>query len=193
MVDWKQSFDIINSYLIESKILNYSNEILYCINGDYMEAANYIGSKNLCLVSNDIKNFEFSTINFMKKDLSVNNRKALYVHTKGASTGINKPVRDWIETMCYFNISCFEQRLLDLEVYDATGVDYHESPFRHFSGNFWWSKSSHIKKLPLLTNEDRHAAERWVCSRSGLFKSAHNTNIPVYERHLHEYSHTKYR
>lgn len=36
---------------------------------------------------------------------------------------------------------------------------------KHFRGNFWWSKSDYIKKLPeisTLNNKDRVVAEMWI-------------------------------
>ena len=32
--------------------------------------------------------------------------------------------------------------------YDVSGANYFSFPEKHYSGNFWWSKSSHITKLP---------------------------------------------
>lgn len=67
--------------------------------------------------------------------------------------------------------------------YDIAGVNYRETPSKHFSGNFWWSKSDYIKKLPdpsttdwwqqlkaksndawLRTAGDRFRDEQWPCS-----------------------------
>lgn len=67
--------------------------------------------------------------------------------------------------------------------YDIAGVNFCETPSKHFSGNFWWSKSDYIKKLPdpstiewwhelkaksndpwLRTAGDRFRDEQWPCS-----------------------------
>lgn len=74
-----------------------------------------------------------------------------------------------------------------LEKADIAGVNFFETPAPHFSGNFWWSKSSYIKTLPdpatkdwwrdlqakttdqwLKTAPDRFSDEMWVLSKPGV-------------------------
>lgn len=188
MGDWMRSYKLIQPYLAQSEL----NDILYCVCGDVHEASKHIDSQNILWLSDSINNFEFPTLNFMLNDAQEDDR-ILYIHTKGASTGINEPIRDWIDTMCWFNITENQKCITLLNEYDALGVDFHEEPFKHFSGNFWWSKGSHIKKLQPLVNVDRHAAERWIASVNGRYVSLHNTGINVYQRHLHLYPKTNYR
>jgi hypothetical protein len=208
MKNWKISFDIINNSLIDSGILNKCNNIIYSINGNYAEFETLkrkdIAPNVTFLANHHYENeFEFPTINIMKKDLEHSNLKALYIMNKGASTDFNQAIKDWIETMLYFNVYQHENCLNLLNEYDALGVDYHDLPYKHFSGNFFWTKSSHVKTLPFLywedwrnfapLGEERHAAEAWVCKPAGKYYSLHNTGIPVYERHLHEYPSSKYK
>lgn len=42
----------------------------------------------------------------------------------------------------------------NLETHDCAGVNFNSWPAPHYSGNFWWSKSSYIRKLPPITNDD---------------------------------------
>lgn len=190
MGNWKQSFDLIQSYLTQSGILLDCEQIVYCVNGDYDEAANHIGGDNLLWISRDISKYEFPTINYLLGE--ADDHDILYIHTKGASTPVSGPISDWIKVMCHFNINEYRLCLDKLATFDAVGVDFRETPFPHFSGNFWWAKSKHISDLNSLVDEDRHAAERWVCSKTGKYHSLHNTNINVYERHLHCYPPEKY-
>jgi hypothetical protein len=208
MKNWSLSFDIVNNALIDSGILKYCDKIIYSVNGDYSEFTklkqSQIQDNVLFLASNSFEEqFEFPTLNILKKDSSNENIKALYLMNKGASTDFNQPIKDWIETMLHFNVYQYENCLNLLDEYDAVGVDYHENPYKHFSGNFFWTKSSHVKKLPYLywedwrnyapLGEERHAAEAWVCKPQGKYFSLHNTGIPVCERHLHEYPSSNYR
>ena len=67
--------------------------------------------------------------------------------------------------------------------YDIAGVNYRDTPSKHFSGNFWWAKSDYIRRLPdpsttewwqelkarsndawLRTAGDRFRDEQWPCS-----------------------------
>jgi len=77
-----------------------------------------------------------------------------------------------------------------LKEYDTTGPCYRKNPFPHYAGNFWWSKSSHIRKLhdPIDrtwwynlknandTYADRLSDEMWVCSLKDT-KSYDITNL----------------
>lgn len=205
--NWKQSFDIVNNHLIDSGILKDCENIVYSINGDVKLFDNYrtkISSNVIFLAHNNYhEEFEFPTLNILKNDLQDNNLKALYIMTKGASTQLNKPIKDWIDVMTWFNVYKYKDCLGLLNEYDSVGVDYHNLPYKHFSGNFFWTKSSHVEKLPFLywedwrnnapLGEERHAAEAWVCKPEGKYYSLHDTGIPVYERHLHEYPHSRYK
>ena len=48
--------------------------------------------------------------------------------------------------------------------YDAVGVALSLFPSLHFSGNFWWAKSSHLEKLPREIRPTYYAPEMYVCS-----------------------------
>jgi len=148
-----------------------------------------------------LEEFEFSTLNKLKKIASECNDKTniLYVHTKGVTAGQNLCISDWREYMLYFNLSKGSECLQLLKEYDAVGVDLVDSPVKHFSGNIWWSKSSHINKLPFPQElptiiSERHKGEFWICSvQQGKYKSLHNSNIDVYSRHLHRYLPINYK
>jgi hypothetical protein len=83
------------------------------------------------------------------------------------------------------------------------GVNYLNTPEPHYSGNFWWANSSHIRKLPdpsttdwwhklkqetkdnwLRTAPDRFRDEMWPCNVNGakimtLKKLDEGTNLSV--------------
>jgi hypothetical protein len=42
MSGWKDSHDIIESYILDSKIVDSCDQIIYCINGNFEEVANYV-------------------------------------------------------------------------------------------------------------------------------------------------------
>lgn len=49
--------------------------------------------------------------------------------------------------------------------YDVVGVALSLYPTLHFSGNFWWSKSKHLDKLPTQIRRTYYAPEMYVCSQ----------------------------
>lgn len=129
---------------------------------------------------------------------SFDNVNILYIHTKGASTPNNICIDDWRRYMLYFNVTKYEDCLNILNNYDVCGVDLRNEPVKHYSGNFWWSNTEHIKKLPEFEEmktviSERHKSEFWVCSIEGNYYSMHDCGINQYQRHLHRYEESKYK
>lgn len=187
MQSWRQSHDIIKSYLYKNTILQNCNKIYFCINGDFKEAVDYIGENHIAEheflhLRNDYHYYEFPTINFMREKCLLEDINVLYLHTKGASRPVEKRNgrNNHLDNMCY---NCIENYLECINKlsnnYDAVGFAYSKTPFPHFSGNIWWSKSEHIVKLKELKygirnfnkdqHPDRHDAEKWLCSEVGNF------------------------
>jgi hypothetical protein len=77
--------------------------------------------------------------------------------------------------------SCNKLKDLYIELFDEV----------HYSGNFWWSKSSHIKNLPNMSNwlpdgnylRWRVMAEMWLCQiPDGKYSCAWQSNINHYQQ-----------
>lgn len=130
--------------------------------------------------SNNSREYEFPALNFIKELCDNNDCYVFYMHTKGVSIDesnmrwyhgsdniehLRDCVNDWREYMEYFIIEKHELCFNVLENCDACGVNLIKEPTKHFSGNFWWSKSEYIKKLPSLNSLDlnhRWNAEFWI-------------------------------
>jgi hypothetical protein len=85
-----------------------------------------------------------------------------YLHTKGIRHFGNdneQQIIDWINLMLYWNIEKWEWANEKLTQYDTYGCN---DMGNHYSGNFWWAKSSHIKKLPTIINDGYCDPEGWV-------------------------------
>jgi hypothetical protein len=141
----------------------------------------------------------------------------LYIHTKGVrQAGNHEVIESWRKMMEYFLIEQGIYCLNNLEYVDALGnniinncgdqkeiCSVHPEHCYHFSGNFWWSKSSYIHKLPLLhINEKslqqyysennlnyRFQAENWILSCKELPKVGilyqDDSNLHPYHRYIH--------
>lgn len=125
----------------------------------------------------------------------------------------SKSIESWRQYMEYFLIDKHELCINELNLgSDAVGVKLRTTPstgeygkkimevannlqrtlvpptnktglFRHFSGNFWWSKSEFIKTLPeidFLDLSERHHAEFWVGYTRGNLKCIHDSNQAGY-------------
>lgn len=127
----------------------------------------------------------------------------MYIHTKGITSCMRLMSKNCILAQSFKNYYYWRQFLnwgvikrwrscVDaLDDNDVAGVNFFSSPSPHFSGNFWWAKSSYIKTLPnpatkdwwyalkektsniwLKGASDRFRDEQWVCS---------NPDVKVYK------------
>lgn len=188
MESWKTSHSIIQHHFDRTHILDQCRHIHYCVNGDIELAQNYLKNINsdrasIVHLRNDANHYEFPTLNFLRQRSLEADIDILYLHTKGASRSDRH--RDGhnnhLDNMCYNCISYYKECRQHLtNGYDGVGLAFFIEPFKHFSGNIWWARSEHIRKLPELKYgtknfdfcpdfPDRHDAEKWLCSITGKF------------------------
>jgi hypothetical protein len=201
--NYQEIVDEIFQSFYKSNLINFADRINVCVVGNC--ELNIPTNWNIKINQiSDVNAGEFYTLEQIEKHAktSITNDKILYLHTKGVTTPNNQCINDWRKYMLYFNVENFEKALIELKSYDTYGVDFVTEPAKHYSGNFWWANANHIKNLPSIeeisqTNSKailtvRHNAEFWVCMANGKHKSGHNSNISVYERHLHRYEKVNY-
>jgi hypothetical protein len=114
-----------------------------------------------------------------------------YIHNKGITRTINNidPASltryyYWRQFLNHGVIEKWKENVDQVELNaDVSGVNYQNDPSPHYSGSFWWTKASHIRKLPdpatldwwknlkeqtsnewLKSCSDRFRDEMWVCS-----------------------------
>ena len=140
---------------------------------------------NIIEYSENINLFEIPTINIIHSFCVRNpESKVLYLHTKGVSyQTVPQQVVDWRNMMLYFliNNNCIKL----LEKHDIVGCNYLENPHPHFSGNFWWTRASHVNKLKPIETAVKHDAEWWIFSdnkSNPSYYSLHNSGV----NHYHE-------
>lgn len=130
--------------------------------------------------------YEFDAINMIWEDSQSVDMNVCYIHAKGITRMDNPNTTDWRKYMSHFIIEKWEDRVFNLIDNDCSGVnlggnreDYKEHPSTwgyekaptHYSGNFWWARSSHIKKLTspkyFWPSNDfkkwRVVPEMWIC------------------------------
>lgn len=186
----KDSIDIIYeqfNLLCSSGIIKQKNiNIYYSVVGKVNLLPFYIkDNKDLnCVYSN--KNMDIAEIPMLEHirndALKSEFDYCLYFHTKGATAslqGKNKDIMDsWRHYMQYFLVRKWRQNVNLLKQYDATGAslilkqDWYND---HYSGNFWWAKSEHIKTLCEVKDVNvkkrksndayRYKAEMWLLSK----------------------------
>lgn len=200
--NYQEVFDEIYQALIRSTLRNFLNQINICVVGE--GELKFPFDSKIKIHKGSVSQGEFFTLKKIEersKQLE-ENLKILYLHTKGVTTPNNQCIIDWRRYMTYFNVERYQDCLDALNSFDACGVDFVEEPAKHFSGNFWWSNSTYIKTLPSIDEisnpnypsilTTRHNAEFWLGMGKGKFKNLWSSNIPVFERHLHEYPEINY-
>lgn len=203
-------FEKVHKYILlidSSGLFNIVNNIYLCFVGkDDIDISNFddhIRKKILVKrVSSKLTDFELPTQKLLY-DFCSNNKNSyiLYIHTKGVGKEKNLCIEDWIDYMLYFLINKHTVALENLSTNSTVGVDLRNEPTLHYSGNFWWAKSSYISTLPdpLLfnnlvkypnpLNSVRHNQEFWICfiKDQDIHYSMWDCGINCYERHIHRY------
>lgn len=137
-----------------------------------------VPKNRLQIIDAGASDFEYPTLQRMWLDSFTEDFYCLYLHCKGASKSDETQFQNGLAWMHYMScgvIDNYRQCLMHLE----RGADLVGSMwYRHFKGNFFWSKSSYLRQLEspynFITNhEDRLHAEYW-CSQSYWYK----TNAP---------------
>ena len=197
--NWKEIFDEQIKLLIDSGILLEIDKLFLTVNYTFDFDLIYIKDKisglNLEVVYSSKNNqYEFPALDFIKNLIKKEDCYLFYFHTKGSSISeknklfyhnstdlehLKNCVKDWRNYMEYFIIQNFKGCLKVLEEYDACGVNLVSSPSNHFSGNFWWARSSYLKKLPeisLLDKNHRWDAEFWIGLGNGNLYCFHKNS-----------------
>lgn len=203
--NWRDVFleqlDSIKKSEIYNVISKFFLSVIYETEDDLNFIRNNMDGLNFEIKFKTTKNeFEFPSLKIIKNLCDNEDCYIFYIHTKGVSITknnmsfyhgsndfehISNCVKDWREYMTYFIIHKHKECLDKLKEYDACGVNLVDNPSKHFSGNFWWSKSDYIKKLPNIENinlNSRWSAEFWIGMVSGNFFSFHKNNAGYTER-----------
>lgn len=174
--------------------------------------------KNVTLLYPKVDNidFEMPTQKMLKDycDSTDEEFYVVYLHHKGVTQPDNPCVTDWRDLMSYFNITKWKDCVEKLdEGYDTTGVLWRKEPYPHYSGTFWWSKASYIRKLPKykMPKENgyvsqfgfsipwpyayRHDAEFWIALANPNYYCFHTSDsekFPVYNHYHYRYPKEQY-
>ena len=112
--------------------------------------------------SPDLSLYETFTLNLLHTDSSIEDFEVLYIHTKGVKKPGSTNVKDWVNYLIHFNIDRWSTSCDLLQEYDCVGVNLVSEPKPHYSGNFWWSKSSYIRQLQPCKQDTYYSPEYWI-------------------------------
>jgi hypothetical protein len=124
--------------------------------------------------------FERPTLLHMRKSAESDHPETryFYCHTKGVSwfgTPTEPFVMDWIKLLIYWNIERWVNAEDIVYKYDTYGCNYHNTGQHppHYSGNFFWTNTHHLKTLPDKIGPMYNDPEFWLCS-AGMFNGRPN-------------------
>ena len=191
IANWR---DIMSSMLFKLKnsgLYSYLSQIRVTVLGNDYNPQDPIFSDPKITIrfhSNDNTLYERPCLNGMIEDAQTEEFYVLYMHSKGVThsqhSQLARNVFDWSDYMMYFNVykhlSCIHELNRGA---DAVGCNLQElgAPL-HYSGNFWWSKSTHVKKLPKIANTYYNTPEFLVTSIDGLYKTQWHSGVNHYEK-----------
>jgi hypothetical protein len=188
----KEQLDILNKGLLQLTenliifITKYNNE--ECLELDNI-LKNYVNYDKFIIVKTPHNLFEKFAINNYKKYITTKEEYYLYYfHTKGVSYKIDASYNIFSsrrQVLNYYTLSQFNVNIELLKTYDAVGCSLCLNPKKHFSGNFWWSKSSYLQYLKNV-NDDYLSPEMYILSNDNCKPVclARNTNITAVENYV---------
>ena len=152
-------------YIKESGLYDNINEVRCVFTGKVKKIPGFLKKDKIKIVkkTDNISLYERNTLNKLWDDAQNEEFYVLYLHTKGVTRKDNEfpGVKDWVNYMLYFNCYKYKKIIRYLKEYKVVGVELSKNPI-HFSGNFWWSKSSHIRTLERKIKGNRKGPESWI-------------------------------
>jgi hypothetical protein len=145
--------------------------------------------------------YERPTLLHMQKSSQTDppDTKYFYFHTKGLrwfNTPNEPNVVDWIKLLLYWNVDKYPNAIDILDNYDTYGCNYYKADRinpSHYSGNFFWVKSSYLKRLDEYIGNGYNDPEFWLCSKNGSFYNAYSSGLEGMGHYDHPYPEHNYK
>jgi len=188
--DWRRSLQILTDSLYSSGLFEVTEQIDLCVVSDAeMDTSisipkstyHFMGPSNL---------YERPSLLYLQNLAKQDTEDVYYwyLHTKGLrwfGTKNESNILDWIRIMLYWNVLLWKKAVSTLEHgYDTYGanavIDSLKYP-NHYSGNFWWSKSSYLKKLPSTIGPNYNDPEYWLLQLSPNVFCPYESKVNQYD------------
>jgi hypothetical protein len=181
------------NYIKNTKLYDNLDYIFIIMTGENCKIPFLDGKIQMIYYSENKFTHEYSVLSIIKKlaDKINVDFKILYINLNYILQNPNH--YESIKYLEYFLIENSDLCLNALNKYSCVGVNQQyyfndcDKYKNNFSGNFWWSQSSHIKTLPDITeSQDIYAYENWLIGNLEKndyrkFISLHHTNYDLYK------------
>ena len=146
--------------------------------------------------SNDIGEYEFPTLGLLQDACQTWTGPVYYLHTKGVTRSpYDQYSRYWRQLLLDEVVTNHQRCLAELAAADAVGTNWSSN---HYSGNFWWARAPHIRRLPDIRGlqrlprrimadpvlNKRVQCEFWLAMTQGRFANVGCSGADLY-RALH--------
>lgn len=175
---------------IYSEYEDYNNRKIF---KDYIKSEDYLNKWTIIDLYEN--NFEYDTLklikkycNYKKEDINI-----CYFHLKSVCsqtvTPLNIGLPYWRKYLNYFTINKWKENNIKLNEYDVIAVDYEFNQMHQtniIGGNFFWTKSSHIKKLDdILYTDNRYLTEKWITSKEcEVYSNFYSRSVGINDLYL---------
>lgn len=182
--------------IVDSGLINVVNNIYINFVGNSIHDIDFLIKQNnkinIINYTNKYNDYERSCLHSLLDWSQTNESNILYIHAKGVSKPKNKNIWNWRKLLEEHIIYKYKDCIDKLKEYDVVGMNFldgghknqkilNENHCVHFSGNFWWSKTSYIKTLPKIRPDliDLSKSQYyWLCER---WVMVHYPNNKYYE------------
>lgn len=142
---------------------------------------------NFILVTSSENLYEKFAINNYKKYINHGDYYIYYFHTKALKPPNHPEIHILASRRKILNIYTLEKYKINLKLlqhYDSVGCSLNTYPKKHFSGNFWWSKSSYINTLSNI-DDNYLSPEMYILSNNNckFISLARDTNDILFENY----------
>lgn len=149
---------------------------------------NYNIDNKIILVKSSENLFEKFAINNYKKYILDDDYYLYYFHTKGLKKKDDPLINIFSsrrKILTYYTLEKYNVNIELLNKYDAVGCSLSLYPKKHFSGNFWWSKSSYLNLLQNI-NDKYLSPEMYILSHESCkyISLDNNTNNILFDNYV---------
>lgn len=142
----------------------------------------------------DLTEYEYPALRLLQDTCRSRPGLVYYLHTKGVSRSrLDQHSRYWRRLMLDYVVWAHEECRQILATHDTVGTNWRGD---HYSGNFWWARAEHIRRLPDLRRlrasprplswdpvwNDRLQCEFWVGMARGRFANLGPAWLDLYHQ-----------
>lgn len=200
--NWGAVFEHLLNSIINSGLINVLSEIRLGVLGCKASVEELIAEKypqlqekiHIIFYSTNKELYERPTLEHLRASSDLEDFNALYLHTKGVRDK-NRELRDniqmWVDMMLHFLVYQYPNCLALLETHSSVGCHLFNrinpkilresatgKSCRHYSGNFWWATSEHLKSLSDKIGPKYLDPELWIGSGPKPLHSVHQPRYP---------------